>query len=102
MNRIRSSVPVPAHGRDLVRYAAAYIHPAVERVWIEDEAWWVESAELLPQTLVDEGFELLCRRFGSLALPPLVPRFTLAPPAVLPAPAAEIAPARLRPSRPQR
>ncbi|HLT77468.1 MAG TPA: hypothetical protein VKZ87_08790 [Ferrovibrio sp.] len=83
-----------------MRYAAAYIHPAVERVWIEDEAWWVESAELLPQTLVDEGFELLCRRFGSVELPPLVPRFTLAPPAGLTAPAAEIDPARFQPSGP--
>lgn len=91
--RIRSKVAVPEHGRDLVRYAAAYIHPAVRRVWIEDDAWWLESAVPLDQALVDDGFALLVRRFGNVALPPLVPSFTLPAPATLTAPAAAIDPA---------
>ena len=100
MNRIKSSVPVPAHGRDLVRYAAAYIHPGVRRVWIEDDAWWIESAEALTQTFVDEGLALLCRRFGNVELPPLVPRFTLPAPPDLVRAVADIDPAQFQPSGP--
>lgn len=80
---IRSDVPVPAANRDLIRYAAAYIHPSVRRVWIEAEAWWLESDEALDQKLVDDGFSLLARRFGNIELPPLTPSFSLPAPAAL-------------------
>lgn len=79
-SQIRSSVPLPLHGRDQVRYASAYIHPSVRRVWIEDGGWWVETTEPLDQSVVDEGIDLLCRRFGSVELPELKASFKLPAP----------------------
>jgi hypothetical protein len=98
--RVRSAAPLPEHGRDLVRYAAAYIHPSVRRVWIEDEAWWLESAEALDQQLVDDGFAKLHRRFGGVELPPLVPSFTLPAPAALTAAVTQVDPALFQPTAP--
>jgi hypothetical protein len=98
--RIRSSVPVCQHGRDLVRYAAAYIHPCVRQVWIEKDSWWLECSKDLPQQLIDEGIRLLTERFGRIELPELIPIFTFPSPDNLKTPVAKIDPAVFCPIAP--
>lgn len=81
MFRHRSSVPLPVHGRDHIRYAAAYIHSSVRRVWIEDGAWWVETSEHVDHGLIDAGLARLTARFGNTELPDPASLFAIPLPA---------------------
>lgn len=77
---MRSRVTVPARGRELVRYAAAFIHPEIASVRIEDGVFLIECCEAIDSSLVDSGLERLIDRFSSVELPEAEPLFTLGAP----------------------
>jgi len=81
---IRSRVKVPARGLDLVRYAAAFIHPAISSVRIEDGVFLVECRKPLDPLLIDSGIERLVTRFASIDLPEAKPIFELKVPEPFP------------------
>ena len=78
---LRSTATVPPHGREQIRYAAAFIHPAIRHVWLDRGAWAVETDAPVPPDTIDSGLEKLGERFGSARVPAVKPIFTVAAPA---------------------
>jgi seryl-tRNA synthetase len=75
-----SRVAVPARGRELVRYAAAFIDPAIRCVRIEDGAFVVETVRPVGAAAIDAGLERLVARFAGAGLPEPEAAFRLSPP----------------------
>lgn len=81
MPTYRTKIPADSPGTDQIRYAAAYIHPAIRKVWIEDGVWLVEAAQDLDPNLIDAGLQRLTERYGRTRVPESEPLFAVAPPA---------------------